>query len=378
MTNLHISDDETLEFLGRSRVRFPERELDRAFRGKRILITGGAGSFGCALVKRVLETNCEQIIVLDVSEHALHALENSFNLKSTDVANLDRVRFVLADVKDELLVKNIIRQFNPTHVIHAAAYKFADRLEQNPAAAIRNNIFGSVSLLRACTGSSVESITNLSTDKAVQPQNILGFSKRFSECMISQFAAQTGSIRTRSIRLGNIFGSAGSVVPLFLQRIRRDKPLHVRGRDSKRFFVLAREAVEFCLLAEEFEGAGNVLVLSAGDAVSILDLANFLIRRYNSSNPGREYKSRALVTSLLPGEKSLEQLYHENMTDRTTHPQVFREIVPLQSIEQIPLAVANLAQYYRNESIDEFIREMSRCVRVIDKGCMDQILIDVS
>lgn len=260
-----------------------------------ILITGAGGYIGAALVKAIATTTPAHLILLDSSE------QNLFNL----VRHLEPIphEAILGSVTDAALLDSLFRRFRPTTVYHAAALKHVALLERNPFAAVRTNAIGTYTLARAALQHGVSNLVLVSTDKAVNPHSIMGASKRIAELIVAVLA--TPECRMNAIRLGNVIGSTGSVIPIFLEQIKKGGPITVTHPDVTRYFMSLNDAVEAVLAAGAAESSGRILLPDLGEPGRIADLARLLIAKA-ADDPTREIPIEFI--GLRPGEKLHEDL----------------------------------------------------------------------
>ena len=256
--------------------------------GQSVLVTGAGGYIGSALARAIAQSGPRSLIVLDSSEH------NLFEVKR----NVEPHAAFLGTVEDTNLLDHVFSRFHPEVVYHAAAFKHVPLLELNPIAAVRNNVLGTYALARAAIRHEASSLLLISTDKAVNPHSIMGVSKRIAELTI--VALSTPACRMNAIRLGNVIGSPGSVVPLFVDQIAACKPVTVTHPDATRWFLTLRQTVEAILASGKGCCEGRILMPELGEPVRIVELARFLIRAAAKENP-IEY------TGLRPGDKLSEE-----------------------------------------------------------------------
>lgn len=284
-------------FLRRNPLTEPEsrREEYRAhLAGKRVLVTGAGGCIGSALAKCIARSDARQLILVDASEGALYNIDRSI----TDLQDAPQHLPVLASVCDAAAMANVFARHSPQIVFHAAAFKHVPLMESNPFAAVANNAFGTQVVAEAAIKYGCEQILMVSTDKAVDPSSIMGASKRIAELVM--LAPRTESTCMKIVRLGNVLGSSGSVVPLFLRQIARGGPVTVSHSDVRRYFMTLNEAVETLFCALSSNSPARLLIPKLGEPIRVLDLAKYLI--------GPEKEVPILFTELRPGDKMEESL----------------------------------------------------------------------
>jgi FlaA1/EpsC-like NDP-sugar epimerase len=270
-----------------------------AHAGQSILVTGAGGFIGSALVKAISQADPRCIILMDSSEHNLFEIERYLKSATARVFH----SAVLGTVEDRNLLDDIFSRFHPEIVYHAAAFKHVPLLEQNPFAGVRNNALGTYVLAHAAVRHGVSKFVLISTDKAVNPHSILGVSKRIAELVVVAMSRQ--ECRMNAIRLGNVIGSPGSVVPVFLKQIAESGPVTVTHPEASRWFLPLRETVEAILCAGAVECEGRILLPDLGEPVRIAELAAFLI---HAARNGSSSDIPVVFTGLRPGDRLTEEL----------------------------------------------------------------------
>ncbi|MBX3237424.1 MAG: polysaccharide biosynthesis protein [Nitrospiraceae bacterium] len=305
--------------------------------GKRVLVTGAGGSIGAELCRQIAQQAPDRLVLFERSENALYHLERDLRqrLSSGTVVPL------LGDITQPHTVAAAFQQVRPDVVFHAAAHKHVPLMEQFPLEAVRNNIIGTRIVAEAAVAVGAARVVLLSTDKAVNPSSVMGATKRVAERIIqSMNGAET---RLSAVRFGNVFGSSGSVVPLFAEQIRRGGPVTVTHPEVKRYFMTISQAVQLVLQASTLGQGGEVFVLDMGEQIRIVDLACSMIEM-SGLQPGRDVKIDFI--GLRPGEKLAEQLYDEGeVVENTVHLKVKRAV-------SLSVETANLDE--------ELLREVER------------------
>lgn len=271
--------------------------------GKTILVTGAGGSIGTALAMRIANQQPRLLVLLDSSEHSLYLLQAQLCATCKPPRHLS----ILGSVADSESICSILTRYEPDLVIHAAAYKHVPLLESNPFAAMQNNALGTYRLAQAALLAPPCQIVMVSTDKAVNPVSIMGASKRIAEIALQ--AGSNTNTRMNSLRLGNVLGSQGSVVPLFLEQVSQKVTVTVTNPDAERFFFTIQESVSLILEAAAKEVQGKILIPGFMKSVKISDLANFVIAQCGASSSD---SSRIAFTELRPGEKLVEEFVAQN------------------------------------------------------------------
>ena len=303
-TNATLRPITAEDLLYREPVTLGRGELTNFLRGKRVLITGAGGSIGSELCRQVASQKPELLLGFDNSEFNLFQIDQDLTTRFSQV----KTRFVLGNVRDRNRVEWLFKNFKPEVIFHAAAYKHVPLLENNPIQAVQNNVFGTKVMAGAADRFGCESFVLISTDKAVNPANIMGVSKRISEIYCQNLNSRSKT-RFVTTRFGNVLRSAGSVVPLFERQIADGGPVTVTHPEISRFFMTITEAVSLILQAGSLGKGGEIFVLDMGHPIKIKELAEQMIRL-----AGYEpYRDIAVVfTGLRAGEKLSEELFHES------------------------------------------------------------------
>jgi FlaA1/EpsC-like NDP-sugar epimerase len=311
-----LRDIEPEDLLGRDPVALDEAGIADVLRNKTVLVTGAGGSIGSELCAQVARYHVRRLVLVELSEFNLYSIEQSLGQAFPD---LELVRLI-GDVKDLLQMQRIMRTWQPQVVFHAAAYKHVPLMEENnSASAVRNNTMGTYNAALAAAQVGAERFVLISTDKAVNPTNVMGATKRAAEMVVSSLAAEYKATRFMAVRFGNVLGSSGSVIPKFKEQIARGGPITVTHPDIIRYFMTIPEAARLVLQAGAIGESGQVLVLDMGEPVKIVDLARDMIRL-----SGRSVDDIPIVfTGLRPGEKLYEELLADaDSTISTPIPQL--------------------------------------------------------
>lgn len=301
---LDMSDIDTNDLIHREKVELDMETVSSFITGKTVLVTGGAGSIGSEICNQVLKYGAKKLIIFDIHENGLFAIDN----KLSAIYEKDRYRMILGSVRDEKRLDLVFEKYKPEVVFHAAAHKHVPMMEYNPCEAIKNNVFGTLNTAKTATRHGVEKFILISTDKAVNPTNIMGASKRIAE-MVIQMEDRQSKTQFAAVRFGNVLGSVGSVVPLFLDQIKKGGPVKVTHPEMKRYFMTIPEAVQLVLEAGALAKGGEIFVLDMGEPVLISDLAADLIR-LSGQIPNKDID--IVYTGLRPGEKLFEELSLSN------------------------------------------------------------------
>jgi FlaA1/EpsC-like NDP-sugar epimerase len=304
------------DLLGREPVKIDMPHVETLLRGRVVMVTGAGGSIGSELCRQILRFTPAQLIAYDMSEYAMYLLIEELQDKFPGLPVIP----VIGDTKDSLLLDQIMSRFAPHIVFHAAAYKHVPLMEeQNAWAAVRNNVLGTLRVARAAIRHQVNHFVLISTDKAVNPTNVMGASKRLAEMACQALQQTAPHTQFETVRFGNVLGSAGSVIPKFQQQIAKGGPVTVTHPEITRFFMTIPEAAQLVLQASSMGRGGEIFILDMGQPVKIVDLARDLIRLYGFS----EEQIRIVFTGLRPGEKLYEELLADDEnTTRTPHPKL--------------------------------------------------------
>lgn len=304
------------DLLGREPVSLDWESIRAGLTGKRVLVTGGGGSIGAELCRQIAHLNPAGLVVLDSCEYNLYRIDYQLKSEFSDLV----IETVLGDVCDSATVETLLGRARPEVVFHAAAYKHLPMLQNQVREAFRNNVIGTRRLADAAVRYDVGTFVLISTDKAVNPCNVMGATKRIAELYI-QHLNRSCKTRLITVRFGNVLNSTGSVVPLFNEQIRRGGPVTVTHPEITRYFMTIAEAGQLILQSAVLGQGGEVFVLDMGEPVRISFLAEQLIRLAGKV-PGRDVE--IVYTGLRPGEKLFEELFHENESYiKTRHEKIF-------------------------------------------------------
>ncbi len=304
------------DLLRRNPVDLKSDRISSFLRGRTVLVTGGGGSIGSELCRQIVEYSPERLIILDIYENSTYLLLRELEQQFPQLPIVP----VIGSVRDQDKLKYVFARYKPAVVFHAAAHKHVPLMEENPGEAVKNNIFGTLNTVRAAEQYKTEQFVLISTDKAVNPTNIMGASKRVAEMIIQQHN-QRSKTNFMAVRFGNVLGSCASVVPIFKEQIASGGPVTVTHPEVERYFMTIPEAVQLVIQAGSLGSGGEVFVLDMGEPVKILDLARDLIR-LSGLIPGEDIEIE--FTGLRPGEKLYEELLNDQENNiATEHERIF-------------------------------------------------------
>jgi FlaA1/EpsC-like NDP-sugar epimerase len=311
-----VRDVELEDLLGREPVKLELNKIALYLKNKVVLVTGGGGSIGSELCRQIAVFLPKQLIILDFYENNAYDIQNELTFKYPDL----NLTAVIANIREEQRIDNIFRQYRPDVVFHAAAHKHVPLMEENPIEAIKNNVFGTINVVKSADKYKTSKFILISTDKAVNPTNVMGATKRIAE-MIIQATNRHSKTKFAAVRFGNVLGSNGSVIPLFKKQIVNGGPVTVTHPEVTRYFMTIPEAVQLVIQAGSMVIGGEVFVLDMGQPVKIYDLARNLIK-LSGYKPDEDIE--IVFTGLRPGEKLYEELLlEEEGLSTTRHNKIF-------------------------------------------------------
>ncbi len=324
----HMREFDIEELLFRKPIVMESEKTGAYYRDKVVLITGGGGSIGSELCRQIAKMEPKQIILLDIYENGAYEIQQELRIQYGSRIN---VQIEIVSICNRRALERVFQSYRPQIVINAAAHKHVPLMEHNCIEAVENNVFGTVNLVTLCEQYQTERFMMVSTDKAVNPTNVMGATKRLCE-MIVQSASTVGKVRYSSTRFGNVLGSAGSVIPLFKKQIARGGPVTLTDKRIIRYFMTIPEAAQLVLQSGAMEKNGELFVLDMGQPVKIYDLAKNMIRLSGANN------IEIIETGLRPGEKLYEDLLVKaDGLDKTENSLIFierEEPLPMERIRQ--------------------------------------------
>tara|TARA_B110000008_G_scaffold262849_1_gene285672 strand:+ start:1472 stop:3304 length:1833 start_codon:yes stop_codon:yes gene_type:complete len=363
--NLEISDLRELKLnnlLGRDFVEPNQNLLKKNIENKIILITGAAGSIGREIFNITKTLKPRKIIALDQNEHLLFELKKSH--ENNDFNNSYETNFLLADLSQDIIIKNILSNEKIETIFHCAAYKHVGLVEQNKLSSIQNNILASYNICKFSTNFSVKNVVLISSDKAVQPFNVMGLTKRISEKIFQYSHKQSEKTLFSIVRFGNVLESSGSVIPIFREQIKQGGPLTVTDKNVKRYFMTIQEAAELVVQSSSLsQKGGEVFLLKMGTEVNIFELAKKMIKLSgfkvkDAKNPGGDIEIK--ITGLKEGEKISEKLYHNENLENTEHSKIMKIVPSFNNLNNIDSEIELIKNLIKENNQKKLINELKR------------------
>nr|WP_207713946.1 nucleoside-diphosphate sugar epimerase/dehydratase [Clostridium gasigenes] len=350
-----MRDVDLRDLLGRPEIKLDKDGISEYIKDKVVLVTGGGGSIGSELCRQISKFSPKKLIILDIYENSAYDLQNELTRNMKD---LDK-DVLIASVRDKNRLEEIFETYKPQVVFHAAAHKHVPLMEFNPQEAIKNNVVGTLNLAECADEYGVERFVLISTDKAVNPTNVMGATKRLCE-MIAQALNNKSKTEFVAVRFGNVLGSNGSVIPLFKNQITAGGPITLTDENITRYFMLIPEAAQLVLQAGAYANGGEIFVLDMGKPVRIYDLAENLIK-LSGLEPHKDIKIE--VTGLRPGEKLYEELLmDEEGLIETKHEKIFIGKPGEFEIETIKTLIGELEEISRTDNKEKLRSKLAEVV----------------
>ncbi len=354
--NIQLHDISIEDLLGRGEVHLDQSEIKSYLTDRIVAVTGAGGSIGSELCRQIVRFKPKKLIMIDINENYLYMLEQEFNRNRTH-GLMDKdieIVSIITSIRDFTALIDVFKKYQPEVVFHAAAHKHVPLMETRPMEAIKNNVFGTNNVIKACIKNKVSRFIMISTDKAVNPTNVMGASKRMTE-MILQANGNNGVTKMAAVRFGNVLGSNGSVIPIFKGQIAEGGPVTITDKNIIRYFMTIPEAAQLVLQAGFYADKGEIFVLDMGQPVKILDLAEKMIRLSGY----KPYEDIDIVEiGLRPGEKMFEELRLDGeTTTRTKNNLIFKNNVMDITMEEINEKLKELSKVINEEASNEKIKE---------------------
>ena len=302
----HLKDVSIEDLLGRGEVKLSQGEIRSYIKGKSILVTGAGGSIGSQIVREIFKFKPSQLVLVDVNENALYMLERDLDFERSHSKEYEDIQYIseIVSIREKAALAEVFDKYKPDVVFHAAAHKHVPLMERRPQEAIKNNVFGTKNVMDVAIEKEVERFIMISTDKAVNPTNAMGASKRLTE-IILQSKGNKYKTKFAAVRFGNVLGSNGSVIPIFKEQIKKGGPITITHRNIIRYFMTIPEAAQLVLQAGYYASEGEIFLLDMGEPVKIIDLATNLIK-LSGLEPYKDIDIEEI--GLRPGEKMYEEL----------------------------------------------------------------------
>ena len=344
-----IKDVELEDLLGRDPVVLDNKGISSYLNNKVVLVTGAGGSIGSELCRQIIPFGPKKLVLFDIYENTVYDIQNELKANYPDID----MEVLIGSIRDKDRLEEVFKKYNVNVVFHAAAHKHVPLMEDSPKEAIKNNVFGTLNLVKIAHEYKIDRLVLISTDKAVNPTNIMGATKRLCEMIIQSYNTISDT-EFVAVRFGNVLGSNGSVIPLFKRQIQNGGPVTVTHKNITRYFMLIPEAAQLVLQAGCFAKGGEIFVLDMGKPVKIYDLAIDLIK-LSGLEPNRDIKIK--ITGLRPGEKLYEELLmSEEGLKSTGHNKIYIGKPTFESIDNLNKKLEELKELLK-ENDDKLIRE---------------------
>lgn len=346
-----IRDVSIDDLLGRGEIKLDNELINSFINNQVVMVTGAGGSIGSELCRQIVKYNPKELILIDIYENNMYDLQQEIIMHQHDgtISLNIKLTCLLASVRDKIRINEIISNYKPFVVYHAAAHKHVPLVEDSPLEAIKNNVFGTKNVIEACINNKIENFVLISTDKAVNPTNVMGATKRMCELIVQGYR-DNGITKLCAVRFGNVLGSNGSVIPLFRKQIENGGPVTVTDPNIIRYFMTIPEAAQLVLQASTYAKSGEIFVLDMGTPIKILSLAENLIR-LSGFKPYEDIKIE--FTGLRPGEKMYEELTLDMETAIKTESDLIFIAEPIDVTKDIVDKKLNKLKEMIDENIDD-------------------------
>ena len=366
-----LREVEVADVLGRDPVPADKNLLDACIRGKSVMVTGAGGSIGSELCRQILRQGPRRLVLFEMSEIALYEIERELQAEISNGCLQLELRALLGNAHHKHRIREVMQAYGVQTVYHAAAYKHVPIVEQNMVEGVHNNVYSTWHAAEAALETGVETFVLISTDKAVNPTNVMGATKRMAEIVLQALQTQTRRTRFCMVRFGNVLGSSGSVVPLFQEQIRAGGPVTVTHPEVKRYFMTIPEAAGLVLQAGSMGQGGDVFVLDMGKPVKIDELARRMIALMglsvrDAANPDGDIE--ILYTGLRPAEKLYEELLIGNNVTGTDHPMIMRAIEHAPTWDEVQALLGEMSVALTGCDCERAMAVLQRAVREYDRA----------
>ena len=342
-----VADIKIEDLLGRGEIHLDQTEISSYLSDKIVAVTGAGGSIGSELCRQIVKFQPRKLIMIDINENYLYMLEQEFkrDIAHEKMSENIEIKSLIASIREKKAIDEIFARYQPEVVYHAAAHKHVPLMETRPMEAIKNNVFGTNNVIHSCIEHKVKRFIMISTDKAVNPTNVMGATKRMTE-MLLQANGHNGVTKMAAVRFGNVLGSNGSVIPIFKEQIAEGGPVTLTSKEIIRYFMTIPEAAQLVLQAGYYANQGDIFVLDMGEPVRILDLAEKMIRLAGLT-PYEDIEIKEI--GLRPGEKMFEELRLDGEdTTRTKNDLIYKnaamKITPKEMDERLEILHKLLAK----------------------------------
>lgn len=348
--NSVVADIKIEDLLGRGEIHLDQSEISSYLQDQVVVVTGAGGSIGSELCRQIVKFQPRKLVMIDINENSLYMLEQEFkrHIGHGQMSQNIEMKSLIASIRDKKAIDEIFSRYHPDVVYHAAAHKHVPLMETRPMEAIKNNVFGTNNVIHSCIEHRVKRFIMISTDKAVNPTNVMGATKRMTE-MILQANGHNGVTKMAAVRFGNVLGSNGSVIPIFKAQIAEGGPVTLTSKEIIRYFMTIPEAAQLVLQAGYYADQGDIFVLDMGEPVKILDLAEKMIR-LAGLKPYEDIEIKEI--GLRPGEKMFEELRLDGEdTTRTKNDLIYKNAPMDISVEDIDARLSQLHNVIYKENV---------------------------
>ena len=348
--NSVVADIKIEDLLGRGEIHLDQSEISSYLQDQVVVVTGAGGSIGSELCRQIVKFQPRKLVMIDINENSLYMLEQEFkrHIEHGQMSQNIEMKSLIASIRDKKAIDEIFSRYHPDVVYHAAAHKHVPLMETRPMEAIKNNVFGTNNVIHSCIEHRVKRFIMISTDKAVNPTNVMGATKRMTE-MILQANGHNGVTKMAAVRFGNVLGSNGSVIPIFKAQIAEGGPVTLTSKEIIRYFMTIPEAAQLVLQAGYYADQGDIFVLDMGEPVKILDLAEKMIR-LAGLKPYEDIEIKEI--GLRPGEKMFEELRLDGEdTTRTKNDLIYKNAPMDISVEDIDARLSQLHNVIYKENV---------------------------
>ena len=359
----HLKDVSIEDLLGRGEVKLSQGEIRSYIKGKSILVTGAGGSIGSQIVREIFKFKPSQLVLVDVNENALYMLERDLDFEKSHSKEYEDIQYIseIVSIREKAALAEVFDKYKPDVVFHAAAHKHVPLMERRPQEAIKNNVFGTKNVMDVAIEKEVERFIMISTDKAVNPTNTMGASKRLTE-IILQSKGNKYKTKFAAVRFGNVLGSNGSVIPIFKEQIKKGGPITITHRNIIRYFMTIPEAAQLVLQAGYYASEGEIFLLDMGEPVKIIDLATNLIK-LSGLEPYKDIDIEEI--GLRPGEKMYEELSLDyESSEKTDNQMIYKNTtldIDVDELDKKLNELKSMLGHSTNEEIRSKLFEIINC-----------------